>query len=159
DAEERVTIANAFRSFENNYFQVFRGAIGAIDGSHIPMVGDRVPHEVQNQYHNRKGWYSILAQGVVDHLMRYRDVYVGVPGSCHDSYQLKKSPLWTSPKEALFSAGQYLLGDAAYPLLSWLLAALKDNAHWTEAMNKFQGAHSALRIKVECSFGMLKNRF
>ena len=36
---------------------------GAVDGSHIPIVA---PPEYHNDYFNRKGWNSVLVQGVVD---------------------------------------------------------------------------------------------
>lgn len=36
---------------------------GAIDGSHIPVKGPLLNH---TDYYNRKGWYSIIIQAVVD---------------------------------------------------------------------------------------------
>ena len=37
---------------------------GAIDGSHIPVRAPAINH---TDYYNRKGWYYIIVQIVVDH--------------------------------------------------------------------------------------------
>lgn len=42
----------------------FRQCGGAIDGSHIPIIA---PEDNHAEYFNRKGWHSVLLQGVVDH--------------------------------------------------------------------------------------------
>ena len=41
-----------------------------------------------SDYYNRKGWYSMVLQGVIDHEYLFRDVYVGWPGSVHDAAYL-----------------------------------------------------------------------
>ena len=41
----------------------FPQAIGAIDGTHIPIIR---PEQSPADYYNRKGYYSIIMQGVVD---------------------------------------------------------------------------------------------
>lgn len=46
----------------------FPQCVGAIDGSHIPIAS---PQEHPADYHNRKGWHSIILQGVVDHELRF----------------------------------------------------------------------------------------
>ena len=42
----------------------FPQCAGVIDGSHIPIIA---PEENHTDYFNRKGWHSVLLQGVVDH--------------------------------------------------------------------------------------------
>lgn len=41
---------------------------GAIDGTHIDIFG---PTDSPADYYNRKGFYSVILQGVVDHRMRF----------------------------------------------------------------------------------------
>ena len=58
----------------------FPQCVGAIDGSHIPIVS---PLEYPADYHNRKGWHSIILQGVVDYEYRFWNINVGWPGRVH----------------------------------------------------------------------------
>ena len=55
---------------------------GSIDGSHIPVSPPALNH---TDYYNRKGWYSVLVQAVVDHKYIFRYVCVGWPASVHDA--------------------------------------------------------------------------
>ena len=55
---------------------------GSIDGSHIPVTPPAMNHI---DYYNRKGWYSMLVQAVVDHECLFRNLCVGWPGSVHDA--------------------------------------------------------------------------
>ena len=51
----------------------FPQVAGAIEGTHIPIIAPV-------NYHNRKGWYSIILQAVCDHRYMFTDIMVGWPG-------------------------------------------------------------------------------
>ena len=69
----------------------FPQAVGAVDGCHVTILA---PNENPADYVNRKGFYSIILQGLVDSDYLFRDVYVGWPGKVHDSHVFKNSPLY-----------------------------------------------------------------
>ena len=60
----------------------FPQAAGAIDGSHIPIIRH---DESASDYYNRKGYYSVIMQAMVDHRGLFMDVYIGWPGKVHDA--------------------------------------------------------------------------
>ena len=69
----------------------FPQVVGAVDGCHVAILA---PNENPADYVNRKGFYSIILQGLVDSDYLFRDVYVGWPGKVHDSRVFKNSPLY-----------------------------------------------------------------
>lgn len=56
---------------------------GALDGTHIPVIA---PQSYATDCYNRKGWYRVILQGLVDHTYKFLDFDVGWPGKCHDAY-------------------------------------------------------------------------
>uniref|UniRef100_A0A667ZQ90 DDE Tnp4 domain-containing protein n=2 Tax=Myripristis murdjan TaxID=586833 RepID=A0A667ZQ90_9TELE len=60
----------------------FPQVAGAIDGTHIGILA---PADHPADYYNRKGFYSVLLQAVVDHKMKFWDINVGWPGKVHDA--------------------------------------------------------------------------
>ena len=60
----------------------FPQSVGAIDGTHIPVVS---PRECPADYYTRKGWHSMIMQGMVDNRGLFTDVYVGRLGRVHDA--------------------------------------------------------------------------
>ena len=62
--------------------------IGAIDRRHIRILRPRY-HGID--YMNRKGYYSVLLQGICDDRGKFIDVFVGPPGRVHDSRMLRDS--------------------------------------------------------------------
>lgn len=57
--------------------------IGAIDGCHLQIKKPRGKHS--HVYYNRKGYYSILLQGICDCDGKFIDVFCGEAGSMHDA--------------------------------------------------------------------------
>ncbi|XP_026830950.1 protein ALP1-like [Ooceraea biroi] len=101
--------------------------IGAIDGSHIPILP---PSDGYRDYINRKGWPSMVLQAVVNNTYKFRNIFCGEPGACHDAAVFKKSNLYKNhdslipyqTKVVLNRPIPYLImGDSAYPLLDWLI--------------------------------------
>lgn len=141
--------------------------VGAIDGSHIPIIA---PQDYHTDYFNRKGWHSIILQGVVDGNGKFWNVFTGLPGSLHDARVLRLSTLWELANRGnLFPphyrnigavrAGYYILGDSAYPLLDWLLKPFHDTGRLTAQHHSFNHKFSRARVVVENAFGRLKGRW
>ncbi|XP_066596944.1 uncharacterized protein [Prorops nasuta] len=133
----------------------FPNVIGAIDGSHIRI--DR-PADDPNAYMNRKQYFSLHIQGVVNHDTKFLDVFVGFPGSVHDSRVLKESTLFGSLEE-ICGDNDIILGDSAYPCLKNLIVPYKDNGHLTARQREFNKKLSSCRVVIENAFGRLKQRF
>ena len=130
--------------------------VGAVDGSHIPIVAPSI-HAAD--YYNRKGFHSVLLQGVVMSQCIFWDYDIGWDGSMHDSN------LWSWTKIGRFCeegrlAPYALVGDAAYLARPWMFPPFKghkdglsrEEYHW----NSIQ---SNTRMCVERSFGLLKGRW
>ena len=105
--------------------------VAAIDGSHMPI---KAPLQNKEDYFNRKHRYSILLQGVVG--PQFFDVFVGVPGSVHDSRLLRLSKFGREMESGLlFQVPRFnldgveikpiVLGDSAYALKTWLIPPYK----------------------------------
>ena len=100
---------------------------GAIDSCHIPISAPNLMH---TDYYNRKGWYSMLIQGVVDVNYCFLDVCVGWLGSIHDARVFAQSTLYDNiehhhilPNNTITVSGVriplHLIGDSAYPLKNY----------------------------------------
>ncbi|GES88053.1 protein ANTAGONIST OF LIKE HETEROCHROMATIN PROTEIN 1-like [Rhizophagus clarus] len=147
-------ITNGFKITRN-----FPNVIGAIDGSHIPI---KAPHLFPVDYFNRKGFYSIVLQAVVDHKKKFLDICVGWPGSTHDSRILINSNLYNKFNNQVTTHlnNKYILGDEGYLNLSWLIVPYKDIGRGlTQEQTYFNRKHSQTRIKVEQAFSLLKGRW
>lgn len=133
------------------------GIIGSVDGCHIEI---KRPVEHEEVYVNRKGYHSIILQGIVDSKKRFIDIYIGEPGSLHDARILRRSPIYREATENIDCFhGYFLLGDSAYPHLSWLVPPFKDHGNLSVQQRTFNFRHSSNRIVVEHAFGLLKTRF
>ena len=59
----------------------------AIDGTHIPVIR---PQDNPSDYYNRKGFYSVMMQAVVDFCGLFLDMYIGWLGKVYEqeSFQI-----------------------------------------------------------------------
>ncbi|XP_045460636.1 putative nuclease HARBI1 [Harmonia axyridis] len=136
----------------------FEGVIGCIDGSHIGILP---PREHPNSYVNRKGFHSVLLQGVWDNRKLFTHVYVGEPGSIHDSRLFEKSDLFESIEsgEYEFPNNAHILVDSAYKLSDYMMVGFKNNNNLTNRQKNFNAKLSQVRVCIENTFGLLKGRF
>ena len=95
----------------------FPQVVGAIDGSHIPIIA---PKNDPNDYYNRKQFHSIVLQGVADAKGRFIHVSTGYAGSIHDARVLRMSSLVKEVDDGsilLSPVTRTGTGDAIRPLL------------------------------------------
>ncbi|OAE32235.1 hypothetical protein AXG93_1089s1000 [Marchantia polymorpha subsp. ruderalis] len=100
--------------------------VDAVDDSHIPNVALSL-HAAD--YYNRKGFHSILLQGVVSSKYLFWDFDIGWARSMHDAN------LWGRTAISQFcKAGKLapyaLVGDASYPCRPWMLAPFRGDNLW-----------------------------
>lgn len=134
----------------------FPNVLGAIDGSHIEITA---PKEHASSYINRKGFHSVVLQGVCDHKLRFLHCSVGEPGSMHDARVLRRSEVQEMLTCDHFPVGSHLIGDAAYPIGPYLMTPYRDNGHLSSRQKRYNTELSRARVTIERAFGLLKNRF
>ena len=138
----------------------FPQVIGAIDGSHIPI---KRPADFHTDYYNRKCFYSMILQAVVDYRYLFTDIYVGWPGRVHDARVLANSPLYAKASNGSpfpnskkningIDVPVMLLGDPAYPLKEWLMKGFSDCGRLTNPQKKYNYRLSRARVVVENAF-------
>ncbi|KAK4887356.1 hypothetical protein RN001_003627 [Aquatica leii] len=125
--DELELVLNNIKVKNENYL----GVIGAIDGSYIKI--DK-PAEDPDSYLNRKGYHSIQVQVVCDFNKKIRDVFIGYPGSAHDSRVFRNSPLGNSLQE-------------------------KYRGNLTPRQANYNRKLAANRYKIEHCYGILKQKF
>ena len=73
---------------------------GAIDGCHIPI---KAPENSHGGYLNRKGWYTLILQGVCDYKYVFTDINIRWPGRVHDARVLANSEIFHKGKMVHYS--------------------------------------------------------
>lgn len=139
---------------------------GALDGTHIPIIA---PSSYPTDYFNRKGWHSVILQGLVDHTYRFIDFDVGWPGKCHDAYVFECSRLCRKLEEGTFfpplsrniqgvDIPVLIVADSAYSLTSSIMKPFPEGTA-RGARAAYNASLSRARIHVEHAFGRLKGRW
>lgn len=96
-------------------------------------------------------------QAVCDHELAIRDIFIGYPGSVHDSRVFRNSPLYTSLEDKCQNF--YLLGDSGYPCMRHLLTPYKDRGNLTEIEKRYNLKLASNRYIIEHCFGLLKQKW
>ncbi|XP_022162725.1 protein ALP1-like isoform X2 [Myzus persicae] len=139
----------------------FPGVIGAIDGCHFTV---KPPADQQDSYTDRKLNKSILMQGICTSNKIFTNVNVGFPGRLHDARVFVNSQVYIKvdeegQEELFYSNIYHLLGDSAYPNLSWLIVPYKDYGNLNSRQRQFNYTLSKARVCKEHAFGLLKGRW
>ncbi|TVU23312.1 hypothetical protein EJB05_25668, partial [Eragrostis curvula] len=140
---------------------------GVVDTTHITMcLSSAEPNCKVWLDHERN--HSMVLQAVVDADSRIMDLVTGWPGSMKESSILHSSGLFklcekgerlNGSKLTLSDGteiGEYIIGDAGYPLLPWLLTPYQQN-NLTEPEVEFNRRHSAARIVAPRTLAKFKD--
>ena len=105
----------------------------------------------------RKKKFGLNMQATCDHERRFTDLSIKFPGATSDFLAFEASELRSNlEKEGFLAEGLCLFGDNAYVNKSYMATPFPNVADDRDNYNFF---HSQLRINIECSFGMLVNRW
>ena len=132
--------------------------VGAIDCTH---VGVHPPVLFSNDYLDRTRQHSVIAQAVVDHTGRFRDVYAGCVGSMHDMAVFKASSLYARIlRGSVVTEKDYIVADSGYWSRSYIVPPFDRRGQVPTPMETaFNVAHAQTRGIVERAFGQLKERY
>ncbi|CAM5143860.1 unnamed protein product [Eretmochelys imbricata] len=135
---------------------------GVIDGAHIPILA---PAHLASEYVNRKGYFSMVLQALVDHCECFIDINAGCPRKVHDAHIFWNTGLFRKLQAGTFFPDQkiilgevempiVILGDSTYPLMPWLMKPYTGSLE--SSKERFNNRLSWCRMTVECAFGRLK---
>ncbi|XP_063059675.1 putative nuclease HARBI1 [Engraulis encrasicolus] len=134
----------------------FHNVVGAIDGCHIRV---KPPAQHRLDYLNYKGFYSINMQAICDAEGRFLDIFVGYPGSVHDTRVMKNSPFYLTARYP--PPGFFIFGDGGYTCLETpipLLTPYKEPVRGP-IQQCFNYRHAKARTVIERAFGIMKTRW
>ena len=146
----------------------FPNCVGGIDGKHIQL---KCPSNSGSMYYNYKHYYSIVLQGHADARYRFITIDVGAYGKQSDCVifhhsslnQLLSSNNFNMPHAKKLPLSDVelpfvILGDEAYPLLSYLMRPYP-RRQLTESQRLFNYCLSRGRRVVESAFGILAGKW
>eukprot|EP00977_Amphora_coffeiformis_P003887 scaffold770_cov76-Amphora_coffeaeformis.AAC.2 len=158
---EQLAIADDFRRHSQVGFAVCAGAIDGI----LIWIGKPSPRDCEEMkcdsgkfFCGRKHKFGLNCQVVSDRRGRILDLSIVYPGSTSDCLAFEGSKLYKSLQKTDFlHRGLCLFGDNAYLNSPYMATPYTGSvAGEIDAYNYY---HSQLRIRVECTFGMLTERW
>jgi DDE superfamily endonuclease len=143
-------------------FCQFNGAIGAMDGTHIPA---HIPVTKQKRFYSRKNNVSQNVLGCVNFDGLFTYVLAGVEGSYYDSTLLKEA----TSRKLRIPDRRYYLADSGFSLKKGVMTPYAGTYHLTDFHQRDQRPsskeelfnlwHAQLRNIVERTFGFLKRKW
>lgn len=142
---------------------------GAVDATHVKILAPP-GRDMAADFHNRKGFFSILLQAIVDHEGMFLDIFAGMPGSVNDKRLIRNSGFYrrvqartvlVTPSVVIndgFILHPYILGDAGYMLQPWCMVPYSGRS-LSLGESAYNAAHTRGRIIVEQAFGLLKGKW
>ena len=150
------------QDFAEKSYGLLSGCIGALDGWLVRINSPSIfSCKNPGKYCNRKGFFAINVQAIVDKQKRILWRFIGEKGSSHNSPVFHDSDLGNyilAISRELESEGVYLVGDSAYALRNYLMIPYNNTAPGT-AEDTFNFYQSSCRIWVECAFGEIDRRW
>ena len=159
--DEQRAIADDFRQYSGADFGI---CAGAIDGLLI-WIGKPTPADCEEMrcdsgkfFCGRKNKFGLNCQAVADRRGRILDLSITFPGSTSDCLAFEASSLYQRLNTNGFLAeGLCLFGDSTY--LNAPYMATPFTGATAGSVDAYNFYHSQLRIRVECAFGMLTERW
>ncbi|KAG8740497.1 hypothetical protein FRC10_004263 [Ceratobasidium sp. 414] len=139
----------------------FPGAIGAVDGSLIPLKDK--PRSNPWSYWSRKQMYALAMQAIVDFSARFIAFDLGWPGCTNDTTMWKLCHVWRR-RHIYFLPDEWLMADKGYPISRHAIRPfaqydLTDDPQVAQTRKSWNRSLSTQRVVVEHAFGQLKGRF
>lgn len=137
------------------------GIIGAIDGCYIFIKKPEL-EETAIHYKSRKLQYAVVLQAICDADLHFIDCFTGYPGSVGDYRIFRNSDIYRDVNRnfpAFFPDDEFIIGDKAYPVLTWCIPPFRNNGRLTRNQKTFNRVISQKRQVIERAFALLKGRF
>ncbi|XP_024024743.1 protein ANTAGONIST OF LIKE HETEROCHROMATIN PROTEIN 1-like [Morus notabilis] len=151
----------------NKYLPWFQNCIGALDGTHVPVVPPAANAEA---WRNRKGFLSQNVLGVCSFDMRFTYMLAGWEGSAHDARVLTSAIETREKNFPTPPERKYYLVDSGYANTNYFLTPYRESTYHLQEYRARRGrpqtprelfnyTHSSLRNCIERTFGIWKARF
>lgn len=157
-----LTLGNVQDRMDGVAAMGFLNCAGATDGMYIPILA---PYYLATGYINRTGYFSMVKQLLVDHQRHFTNINIDWSGNVHNARIFKNTGLCRKLHGGTFFPDQritisyvempvMILGDPAYPLLSWFMR--NHTPVILTAQARFKYRISRCRMTAECALGGLK---
>lgn len=160
DHEEQKRIAQGFHAVSSAGFKSCAGAIdGILVWIHKPAPKDCIDSGCSSGKFMcaRKKKFGLNCQAVSDVRGRILDISILYPGSTSDILAFEGMSLFQKLEEGILAPGLCIFGDNAYLNTPYMATPYSAVSGGTKDSYNFY--HSQLRIRFECTFGMLTHRW